>query len=285
MTLYQVKLASLNILFISLTLFSCDDEASRKNRVGKNGGVIIERNDEYKDYTDLGDGRLIKIEREGKGEKVTKDVVTIFHYKGWRLPKRRLIVDSYEYRRPAQVQIGDGQLVEGLERTMLEHRVGSVFQLFVPYELAYGDTVIGDIPPKSDMIFDVSILGVKEATPFFDTTGIKPELKANGLEIYRVSKGSGTKPQSGDIVRVNYHGYFEDGRKFDSSFDRGEPIAFEVGKGTVIQGWDQVIRLVQPGERITVKIPFYLAYGKSGNATIPPKTDLMFDIELVDIKH
>tara|TARA_B100000780_G_C21091577_1_gene439948 strand:- start:291 stop:1133 length:843 start_codon:yes stop_codon:yes gene_type:complete len=277
---------SKGILFVLvLSAFGCNDDPKNTDRVGKNGGVIIEKNDEYADFTDLGDGRLIRVEREGKGEKITGDVVTIFHYKGWRLPKRRLLVDSYESRYPAQVQIGDGQLVEGLEKTMLEHRVGSVFQLFVPYELAYGDTVIGEIPPKTDLLFDVSILGVKEAVPYFDTTGIKPELKANGLEIYRVSPGKGEKPKNGDYVKVHYHGFYEDGRKFDSSFDRGEPIQFQVGQGQVILGWDQLLPMLKVGERVTVKIPFFLAYGEAGNATIPPKTDLMFNIELVDIKR
>ncbi len=248
------------------------------------GGVEKIRDTEESDgFNILEDGRKIRLEREGKGELIDTTKLLIIHYKEWLLPNRRKINDTYEMRKPAVVRLRNGQLTKGLERTILEHRIGSVFQVEVPWQMAYGDTVYLDYPPKRNVIYDVSLLGLKDATPVFDTSGLEPELTMSGLEIYRVSKGSGERVKKGDRVEVYYHGYFTDGTFFDSSYDREAPIAFEVGTGQVIPGWDEVIQRMQPGEKVHVKIPFFLAYGEEGRGAIPPKTDLCFDMELVSV--
>jgi FKBP-type peptidyl-prolyl cis-trans isomerase len=72
---------------------------------------------------------------------------------------------------------------------------------------------------------------------------------------------------------------------FDSSYKRGEPIAFRVGTGQVIKGWDQALLQMRKGEKRTLIIPCWLAYGEKGRPpTIPAKATLIFDVELVDLK-
>lgn len=270
------------ILFLAVTCALIAACGSNDN--SSKADVEIMGNPENPDgFTVLEDGRKIRLEREGKGELIDTNKLLILHYKEWLLPNRRKINDTYEMRKPAVVRLRNGQLTKGLERTILEHRIGSVFQLEVPWELAYGDTVYLDYPPKRDVVYDVSLLGLKNAVPLFNTTGISPELTMSGLEIYRVSPGKGEPVQKGNRVEVFYHGYFTDGTFFDSSYDREAPIAFEVGTGQVIPGWDEVIQRMKPGEKVHVKIPFYLAYGESGRGAIPPKTDLCFDMELVSV--
>jgi len=95
----------------------------------------------------------------------------------------------------------------------------------------------------------------------------------------------GETPKAGEFVRVHYNGMLTDGTKFDSSYDRGQPLAFPVGVGKVIPGWDEGIRLLKTGEKARLIIPPYLAYGErgAGGGKIPPNAILIFDVELVGI--
>jgi peptidylprolyl isomerase len=104
--------------------------------------------------------------------------------------------------------------------------------------------------------------------------------------MYEVEKeGTGAKPNDGQTVSVHYTGFFTDGRKFDSSYDRGQPLSFQLGKGQVIKGWDEGIKLMNKDAKYKLIVPYWLAYGTKGHpAGIPPKSNLIFKVELVDIK-
>ncbi|KAL5562176.1 hypothetical protein UlMin_031923 [Ulmus minor] len=99
------------------------------------------------------------------------------------------------------------------------------------------------------------------------------------------------KPQScdvqahkGDSVKVHYRGTLTDGTVFDSSFERNDPIQFELGSGQVIKGWDQGLLGMCVGEKRKLKIPAKLGYGEQGSPpTIPGGATLIFETELVEI--
>ena len=106
---------------------------------------------------------------------------------------------------------------------------------------------------------------------------------ASGLYYIQTKKGSGGKPETGKKVKVHYTGTFLDGSKFDSSYDRGQPYEFPLGKGQVIKGWDIGIANMQKGEKGVLIIPSELAYGQ-GRRGIPPFSTLVFEVELVDFE-
>ena len=97
------------------------------------------------------------------------------------------------------------------------------------------------------------------------------------------TKGDGTSfPSAGQTVKVHYTGTLMDGTKFDSSRDRGEPFTFTLGKGEVIQCWDEAVAAMTLGERAMVTCSADTAYGDRGaGGVIPPNADLQFDVELL----
>ena len=105
----------------------------------------------------------------------------------------------------------------------------------------------------------------------------------SGLKYIIKQKGYGVRAEVGKEVAVHYTGKFLDGKVFDSSLERGEPIEFILGAGRVIKGWDEGIALMNVGAKYTLIIPYQLAYGESGRGPIPPKATLVFDVELLSV--
>jgi peptidylprolyl isomerase len=105
---------------------------------------------------------------------------------------------------------------------------------------------------------------------------------ASGLQYTIVEEGTGEAAEAGDMVQVHYTGTLEDGTKFDSSHDRGQPFEFVLGRGQVIPGWDEGIALLKEGGKARLVIPPELGYGERGaGGVIPPNATLIFDVELV----
>ncbi len=105
------------------------------------------------------------------------------------------------------------------------------------------------------------------------------------LEIIDTVPGTGAAAVKGALISCHYEGRLEDGTKFDSSFDRGQPLEFVVGVGRVIKGWDQGLMGMKVGGKRTLRIPASLAYGdRQVGPVIGPNSNLIFDVELIDVK-
>ncbi|MDF1699450.1 MAG: FKBP-type peptidyl-prolyl cis-trans isomerase [Saprospiraceae bacterium] len=114
----------------------------------------------------------------------------------------------------------------------------------------------------------------------------KLEVKSTdtGLKYHVLEEGDGLQGEAGKRAAVHYYGAFMDGKMFDTSFRRGAPYTFTVGRGEVIPGWDQGIPLFKKGGKGILFVPYTLAYGEAGKPpSIPEKSDLAFYVELTDV--
>lgn len=107
----------------------------------------------------------------------------------------------------------------------------------------------------------------------------------SGLKYVDLVEGTGASPTPGQSVTVHYTGTLEDGKKFDSSVDRGQPFVFQIGRRRVIRGWDEGVMTMKIGGKRKLIIPPNLGYGARGaGGVIPPNATLIFEVELLDVK-
>lgn len=148
-------------------------------------------------------------------------------------------------------------------------------------------------------VFVVLALGVAVA---FNSLGEKKEVKGaetgevqlkpittttdNNMQITDEVVGKGAEAVAGKSVVVHYTGTLTNGKKFDSSKDRGTPFTFTLGAGQVIKGWDLGVAGMKVGGKRKLVIPSELAYGRQevGNGLIPANSTLMFEVELLEVK-
>lgn len=176
--------------------------------------------------------------------------------------------NSLQRGEPITFPLGQGRVIQGWDIGIGMMRVGGKATLIIPPELGYGAQGAGGvIPPNATLHFDVELVGVPKIT-------------------YKEKKvGSGRQANAGDMVKVHYIGTLEDGREFDNSYKRGQPIEFQLGAGRVIPGWDQGIAMMREGGKATLIIPPELGYGSRGaGGVIPPNATLTFRVELVGIR-
>jgi FKBP-type peptidyl-prolyl cis-trans isomerase FklB len=126
---------------------------------------------------------------------------------------------------------------------------------------------------------------LEEGKKFLEANKTKPGVITlpSGLQYKVIKDGQGESPKSTDKVRVHYHGTLINGKVFDSSVERGEPI--ELGVDRVIKGWTEALQLMKPGAKWVLYIPSDLAYGENPmpNGPIGPNEALIFEVELLDV--
>ncbi len=105
-----------------------------------------------------------------------------------------------------------------------------------------------------------------------------------GIRYVVQATGSGQKAKPGNIVSVLYTGRLTNGETFDQQLDKDKPLTFRLGRNQVIQGWDQILQLMSPGDKWIVIIPPELAYGSRGTNRIPRDSTLVFIMELIGVK-
>lgn len=133
------------------------------------------------------------------------------------------------------------------------------------------------VPPGTKLVVD--------APPSEPTKPGEFKMTPSGVKYETLKEGTGDVVRPGQLLEVHYTGTLEDGRKFDSSRDRGKTFGFVVGAGGVIRGWDEAIPGMKIGERRKLTVPPSAAYGAQGHPPeIPPNATLIFDIEVISAK-
>jgi len=209
------------------------------------------------------------------------------HYEG-KLADGTVFDSSYERDAPIAFPMGQGLVIPGWDEGVSLLSVGSKAKLIVPPELAYGEFgAVGAIPPNATLYFEVELVDILPGSPE------SPMIIANsdfittdsGLKYYELAAGNGkSTPEAGQLVAVHYTGWLEDGTKFDSTFDWGQPFIFPLGEQVVIPGWDEAVSTMTVGDKRQLVIPPELAFGEEGiDGLIPPDTTLIFEVELIDI--
>jgi len=159
-------------------------------------------------------------------------------------------------------------------------RVGSAAEAFQSDQKAF-DTLLANTEKNKR---DKELAAMEEEQALIKKQWPKAVTTPSGLKYVVVAEGEGETPKKGAVVTVHYTGKLLNGKKFDSSYDRKQPIDFPVGAGQVIKGWDEALLAMKKGEKRVLIIPPGLGYGPSGRGPIPPNAFMVFDVELVNFQ-
>ena len=223
---------------------------------------------------------------EGEGAKAKYGDNAYIHFTGY-LPDGSIFDSSYKNGNPVRVTVGGDEFVKGLDMGLLFMNKGSKIKLVVPAKLAYGKDGLNNIvPPNTKITLDIEMIDLVTPEPIkmWSISDKQIVETASGLKYVIIESGDGNKIEDNDVVEVHYSGYFTDGEMFDSSVKIFEPLKFPVGANAVIDGWDEGIKLMSKGAKFQFIVPSNLGYGEEGAPpTIPANTNLIFDIEVIDV--
>jgi len=197
-----------------------------------------------------------------------------------------LFIGSSSAGGPAVFALGPADLVfPGWDEGATGMKVGGKRLLVIPAELGLGEMGGGEIPPGSTLIMEIEMIDIVEPVFMTEVDEDDYTVTESGLKYYDLVEGDGDTPAEGQTVILHYTGWLEDGTKFDSSLDRGQPFTFPLGQGSVIPGWDEGVATMKVGGRRQLVVPAELGYGDAGaGATIPPGATLIFEVELLGIQ-
>jgi len=225
---------------------------------------------------------------KGDGPAPQAGEIVSVHYRGM-LEDGTEFENSYDQGQPVAFPLGQGMVIPGWEEGIALMKVGEKAKLIIPPDLAYGEQGAGGgvIPPNATLIFEVELVSILPGAPEAATEVDEADYTTteSGLKYYDLEVGEGPSPEAGQLVSVHYTGWLEDGTKFDSSLDRGQPITFPIGVGQVIPGWDEGVSTMKVGGQRQLVIPSKLAYGEQGaGGVIPPDATLIFEVELLGVQ-
>ena len=246
----------------------------------------VEKKELNVEYT-TASGLKYKILEKGTGKRAVAGSTVSVHYTG-RLTNGTKFDSSRDRGQPFSFKLGQGMVIKGWDEGIALLNVGDKAVFTIPPSIGYGDREMGSIPANSTLVFDVELMDVKEPVKPWEMNNKDTLTTASGLKYLIVEKAAdpnAVKAENGKNVDVHYTGFLTNGKVFDSSIERGQPISFLLGSGMVIKGWEEGISLMKKGDKIRLIIPSDLGYGPNGaGGVIPPNATLLFDVELVNVK-
>lgn len=247
-------------------------------------------------FTELGITDLVV----GEGEVVRANATVTVHYRGTFRETGEQFDASYDRGEPATFSLVPGGLIKGFAEGLLGMKVGGKRRIDIPWNMAYGEQGRPPrIPPKSDLVFEVEMIGVENEAPAAEPEPAKkPELATEfagepqdlgeGLVVRDIAVGQGEAGiKVGASVTMHYVGVLAaSGEQFDSSLDRGEPATFQLEPGALIEGFSRGLLGAKVGTKRRLEIPSALGYGERGAPpVIPANADLVFEVEILEFSN
>lgn len=254
--------------------------------------------------------------KRGKGLSPQPDYYASAHFTVHILG-RDMLFSTLDRGEPIEFKLGSQFENPGFQEALGLMREGGKANVIVPSSMAFGAQGAGNgiVPPFTSLYYEIELVDVitpdewerrqaeREAKQqaemvqkeqeeevllqkFLKDNDITPTtVLPGGLVYVEKEAGTGAQPAEGQNVKVNYTGKLINGNVFDSSFDRGEPITFVIGRGAVIEGWDKGIALMKEGGKAMLIIPSSMGYKDRGAGNvIPPYATLIFDVELLEVE-
>lgn len=248
--------------------------------------------------------------KSNKGAKIKLDDIVFLQIK-YATDKDSVLFDSWKMGGPIQLKVSKptfkGDLMDGLNLMTAGDSVLFLFSADSMFTKTFNMPLPEFIKPGSDLKFTVKIDRItteeilradeikiekeknmeeqKAIEQYIADNKLTPVTTPSGLKYVMYNEGTGAKAEAGKTVRVHYTGKLLNGTKFDSSYDRNDPIEFKLGQGMVIKGWDEGIALLKEGGKALLIIPSNIAYGARGaGGVIPPFAPLTFEVELVSVQ-
>jgi len=283
------------LTLLALGLSACGPEIEERAIATVSSPEVEESPTETPDDSDIDKSEITtesglqytEIERGDGPVPEVGDIVTV-QYIAW-LEDGTELGNTYETGQPASFFLGQGIVIKGWDEGIALMNQGGKAKLVLPPALALGETgsADGQVPPNATLVFEVELISVYKGVPEAPTPVEEEDYVTtdSGLKYYDFVVGEGTSPETGQSVAVHYTGWLEDGTKFDSSLDRLQPIAFAIGLGKVIAGWDEGVSTMKVGGKRQLVIPSELGYGEPGySGVIPPNATLIFEVELLAVR-
>jgi FKBP-type peptidyl-prolyl cis-trans isomerase FkpA len=254
-------------------------------------------NSEYKGYTKTGSGLYYKLLQigDGKHKPVVGDYLQLCIT--YKTDKDSVFMDTYSCNDMNEGDavsfiVSSDSLFKKFFKTDLPLflKQGSIVKMDVKLNRILNETEYNNVLNKYEQIVeDRDIEEQRKLKTFLDTNQTQFSPLNNGMYYLPIKQGVGDFAEDGDLVKINYKGYFLDGKQFESTYDTQQPLEFIFGEeGQVIGGFQTAISLMNEGAKTKFIIPSQLAFDKTGSSTgiVPPYTTVVYEIELINLtKH
>jgi FKBP-type peptidyl-prolyl cis-trans isomerase len=200
--------------------------------------------------------------------------------------------------------LGEGYVIPGWEEIVPKMHLGERVRAYIPFEMAYGEHAVTGIPPYANLVYDIKLLKITTAEElqrqaeqeqlkllaesersfwrYLEENQIVEHTKT-GLFYSKSVMTRGASPEVGMTARITFVASFLDGTLLGSSEPLGGFYDIHYGEGGVLRGLEEGVGMMRVGEKARFVLPYTLAYGEKGYGDIPPYTNLVFDVELLDV--
>ena len=200
--------------------------------------------------------------------------------------------------------LGEGYTIQGWEEIVPKMHLGDRVKAIIPFDMAYGEHSVGEIPAYANLVYDIKLLTITTAADlqaeaeralkalkeeseraFFDYLKVNniTDYTASGLFFAKSLVTEGAQPQKGQTARIKFEASYLDGTPLGDSEQLGGQYDLVIGEGKVLKGLEEGVGLMRVGEKARFVLPYTLAYGANPYGNIPAYSNLVFDVELLDV--